>query len=36
LQLAVASEGEAGGERKQRGMQLEKESGRKGGNNAEW
>jgi hypothetical protein len=36
LQLAVASDSEAGSERKQKGTQLEKESGRQGGSSAEW
>jgi hypothetical protein len=36
LQLAVAHEGEAVGERKQRGAQPEKKSGRQGGSSAKW
>jgi hypothetical protein len=36
LQLAVAREGEAGSEQKQRGAQPEKDSGRQGGSSAKW
>jgi hypothetical protein len=36
LQLAVAREGEAGGERKQKGVRPKKESGRPGGSSAKW
>jgi hypothetical protein len=36
LQLAVACEGEAGDERKQRGTQSEKKSGSQGGSSAKW
>jgi hypothetical protein len=36
LQLAVARRGEAGGERKQRGAQPEKKSGRQGGSSTKW
>jgi hypothetical protein len=36
LQLAVAREDKAGGERKQRGTQPENESKRKGGSSAKW
>jgi hypothetical protein len=36
LQLAVACEGEAGDERKERGAQPEKKSGSQGGSSAKW